>query len=391
MNKRNEITSEYIETLESLKAFKESHKLTFEDLEKLFNYKKSNLIEIFSKNRIVTLDKLKDFIRMTEFYDFAHQEKKKERHLKIDYLDVRLPSMTANQVIEKILRVSDKHMEDVGGLYGFSNRVKFIGRNDVHILYNGDRDTLNCILHLSGSGCRWFEKVLKYETINDWKDFLCRCYDAYAKTNFLRLDLAMDDCDGTLDIPSIVDDIKQQRYVSRFKSFSVETSQKEIVKNNPMVAYTQYCGGKRSEVRFCIYEKAKELFFKHRISSLELSESINRFEIRYLRSKAQAAVRELICGESFIDMFYGTINIYLNLPHNGSFQRFCDYEHSKICLKSVPKDWDIISSLRQAAKQYGSLIETTKRYDPELVKEIFKCYKTSKKVEGYFNSFIGNN
>lgn len=391
MNRRNEITLEYIEILESLKAFKKRHKLTFEELGKLFSCDKSSLVLIFGKSRIVTLDKLNDFIRMTEFYDFAHQEEKKERHLKIDYLDVRLPGMTANQVIEKILQVSDKHMEDVGGLYGFSNRVKFIGRDDVHILYNGDRDTLNCILHLSGSGCRWFEKILKYESINDWKDFLCKCYDPYAKTNFLRLDLAMDDCDGTLDIPSIIDDIKQQRYVSRFKSFSVETSQKEIVKNSPIVAYTQYCGGKRSEVRFCIYEKAKELFFKHKISAPELSESINRFEIRYLRSKAQAAVRELLCGESFIDMFYGTIDIYLYLPKNRSFQRFCDYKNSEICLKSVPKDWDIISALRQAAKQYGSLIETTKRYDPKLVKEIFKGYKTNKKVAGYYNSLKGNN
>ena len=123
MNKRNEITSDYIEILENLKAFKERYKLTFEELEKLFSCDKSSLVLIFNKSRIVTLDKLNEFFSMTEFYDFAHQEDNKERHLKIDYLDVRLPSMTANQVIEKILRVSDRHMEDVGGLYGFSNRV----------------------------------------------------------------------------------------------------------------------------------------------------------------------------------------------------------------------------------------------------------------------------
>ena len=108
MYKKNIASVEYEKILNRLKVFKQQYKLTFEDLEKLFDYKKSNLIAIFGKSRIVALDKLKCFLAETEYYERTYREAA-EQNLIIDYLRIRFDEMSANDVLNKILELPDTH------------------------------------------------------------------------------------------------------------------------------------------------------------------------------------------------------------------------------------------------------------------------------------------
>lgn len=373
MYKKNIASVEYEKILNRLKVFKQQYKLTFEDLEKLFDYKKSNLIAIFGKSRIVALDKLKCFLAETEYYERTYREAA-EQNLIIDYLRIRFDEMSANDVLNKILELPDTHSEDILCFrYGFDHVFKFGGREVITIAYNGDRDTPNCILQLSGDGCRWFENLKHFKNGDDWKRFLLNCYGRGCK--FLRFDLAFNDMQGILNISSMIKDIEAYKYTSKFKSFKPMSEQK-----NGITAHTLYCGSYRSQLSFCIYEKGKELYFKGKLNNPNDSAIINRFEIRYKHEKADCLVEQFLSGFDFVELFYGTINIYLDLPYNCSFKRFLVRSDIKVSFKIEPKPWDINSSLNQMIKQYGVLQKTINTYNSRLIEDKLKDLKVNEKI-----------
>ena len=284
-----------------------------------------------------------------------------------------------------ILKLTDgKHNEIVDyGLYGYSNTFKFGGRNNIIICFNENRDNPNCILQLSGEGCRELEYFSSWKNYSDWLNFFVNSH--HSGGIFKRVDVAYNDCMDILDINSLIYDIDGGRYDSKFSVFRKLKSQKSGIN-----ASTLYCGGNRSDIQFCIYEKSKEQFFKGKTQNLADFDILNRFEIRYKNDRADWFVELLLFGFSVSDIFYETINNYIEFPNNRGWKKFIKETKNQIDFKLKPKNFDYENLLCQIKKQYGKTLRTIYNRDRESYLEILNCNE-NKKLKLYFENSQNNN
>lgn len=109
------------------------------------------------------------------------------------------------------------------------------------------------LLELKGRGCRQFESYLLAQE-RSWYEFFM---DVLMEDGVMkRLDLAINDKTGILNIPHLTEKCRNEECISVFRSFKsyrsgelVRREEKECMGN------TLYIGSLQSEVYFCIYEK----------------------------------------------------------------------------------------------------------------------------------------
>ena len=137
-----------------------------------------------------------------------------------------------------------------------------------------------------------------------------------------RLDLAINDHTGMLDIPELTKKCRNEECVSVFRSFKSYASG-ELVKHEEQdkagMGYTLYIGSLKSEVYFCVYEKSYEQYIKLGIP-IEEAPIKNRFEIRLKDERAYYAVRDLLTYYDAERTAFSIINRYV---------RFVDKEVDK--------------------------------------------------------------
>ncbi|MET1546966.1 replication initiation factor domain-containing protein, partial [Staphylococcus aureus] len=79
-----------------------------------------------------------------------------------------------------------------------------------------------------------------------------------------RLDLAINDKTGILNIPDLAKKCKQEECISVFRSFKNYRSGELVHRDEkPYMGNTLYIGSLKSEVYFCIYEKDYEQYVKN--------------------------------------------------------------------------------------------------------------------------------
>ena len=130
------------------------------------------------------------------------------------------------------------------GAHGYRDRLYW---EQISIFYNGrPGDGIWC--EMSGQGCRAFETFGSgdYDAIFDEI-----CYNS-GQMNLTRLDVAFDDHGGILDIEQICEDVREQRYVSRFRGWMVTHSDG---------GSSVVLGSQKSEILVRIYDKAAERGF----------------------------------------------------------------------------------------------------------------------------------
>jgi len=106
-----------------------------------------------------------------------------------DWLSVSSTVDIPENFIE-FLGLDELEFEEVNGYYGYRNRYYYDGIS-IHYDYRGaDEGERNCLLEISGQGCRVFETYGN----GDWKKLFSRFLsDGY---NITRLDVAYDDHTG---------------------------------------------------------------------------------------------------------------------------------------------------------------------------------------------------
>ena len=225
--------------------------------------------------------------------------------LLIDYFRVRFPTTDALTVIKNVLHIKAKHMlhEDYGK-YGYEEQY-FTGNI---VLLVSSNPVLGVLLELKGKGCRQMEAYLTAEG-RSWFDFMMDCLSAGGVMK--RLDLAINDRAGILNIPMLKEKWKRGEAISYFRGHKGYDSTK---KNGGIVpedtGNTLYVGSTSSEVYFCIYEKAKEQYAKLGID-IEDMEVKNRFEIRLKNERAYHAVADLLTYYDAERTAFSIINRYL--------------------------------------------------------------------------------
>ena len=179
--------------------------------------------------------------------------------LLIDYFRVRFPTTDALKIIRDVLQLKADYMlyEDYGK-YGYESKYVL---GDINIMCSM-QEHLGVLLELKGKGCRQMESYLLAQH-RSWYDFLM---DALVEGGVMkRLDLAINDMAGILDIPELTEKCNREECISVFRSFKSYRSG-ELVRSNEQDRYgmgnTLYIGSLKSEVYFCIYEKDYEQYVK---------------------------------------------------------------------------------------------------------------------------------
>ena len=234
----------------------------------------------------------------------------------LDYVRIRFPTQDVRHVVEDILQLKLDVMihED----YGFYSYAEYYVLGDVFVLTSPDKEK-GTLLELKGKGCRQMESYLLAQH-RSWYDFLM---DALVEGGVMkRLDLAINDMAGILDIPELTEKCNREECISVFRSFKSYRSG-ELVRSNEQDRYgmgnTLYIGSLKSEVYFCIYEKDYEQYKKNDIP-IEDAEVKNRFEIRLKNERAYYAVRDLLVYDNPEHTAFKIINRYI---------RFVDKDDSK--------------------------------------------------------------
>lgn len=231
-----------------------------------------------------------------------------------DYVRIRFPTLDVKHVAEDVLRLRLPYFlhED----YGFYSYTEHYCLGDIFVLVSPELEK-GVLLELKGRGCRQFESYLLAQE-RSWYEFFMDCLVEGGVMK--RLDLAINDKTGILNIPHLTEKCQNEECISVFRSFKsyrsgelVRREEKECMGN------TLYIGSLQSEVYFCIYEKDYEQYRKNNIP-IEDAEVRNRFEIRLKNERAYYALRDLLSYDDPERTAFKIINRYL---------RFVDRDDTK--------------------------------------------------------------
>lgn len=169
-----------------------------------------------------------------------------------DYVRIRFPTQDVKHVVEDILHIKIGYMLHAD--YGFYSYAEHYVYGEIFVLTSPDEEK-GTLLELKGKGCRQFENFLLAQH-RSWYDFLM---DALVDGGVMkRLDLAINDRAGILDIPELTGKCGREECVSKFRSYKSYRSG-ELVQSQEKDRYgmgnTLYIGSMKSEVYFCIYKK----------------------------------------------------------------------------------------------------------------------------------------
>lgn len=231
-----------------------------------------------------------------------------------DYVRIRFPTMDVQHVVEEILQLKLSYFlhED----YGFYSYSEHYALGDIFVLCSHEIDK-GVLVELKGRGCRQFESYLLAQQ-RSWYEFFMDVLVAGGVMK--RLDLAINDKTGILNIPVLTEKCQQEECISVFRSFKSYRSGELVRKEEKeCMGNTLYIGSLQSEVYFCIYEKDYEQYKKNDIP-IEDAEVKNRFEIRLKNERAYYAVRDLLVYDNPEHTAFKIINRYI---------RFVDKDDSK--------------------------------------------------------------
>lgn len=139
--------------------------------------------------------------------------------------------------------ISFEQMEK--GQNGYRSRLMF---ENINILYDG-AENMGCCVNITGQGCRALET---YSRIPDVWLHLFRWIlveENEGDYKITRLDMALDDHTGILDIDVLRDDTDDHHYVSRSRTWEVHYGS---------AGCTIYHGSRKSDMLIRIYDKAAE-------------------------------------------------------------------------------------------------------------------------------------
>ena len=308
-----------------------------------------------------------------------------------DYVRIRFPTLDIGHIIKDILQLNIQYMihEDFGH-YSYTEHY-YIG--DIFVYTSPDEEK-GVLLELKGKGCRQFQSYLLAQE-RSWYDFLM---DALVDGGVMkRLDLAINDHTGMLDIPELTEKCRNEECVSVFRSFKSYASG-ELVKHEEQdkagMGYTLYIGSLKSEVYFCVYEKSYEQYIKLGIP-IEEAPIKNRFEIRLKNERAYYAVRDLLTYYDAERTAFSIINRYVRFVDKEADKKRSDWKLSvrwawfigenrePLKLTTKPEPYTLDRTLRWIQRQVDptlKMLETiTAKTGIDYLKEIRKSTKLTEK------------
>ncbi|WP_341473355.1 MobT family relaxase [Clostridium perfringens] len=287
----------------------------------------------------------------------------------IDYIRIRFPTTDVKYVVNEILKLKLEYMihED----YGFYSYSEHYVIGNIFVLVSQDIEK-GVLIELKGQGCRQYENFLLAQH-RSWYDFLL---DALLAGGVIkRMDLAINDMIGILDIKELTDKCNNEECISVFRSFKSYRSG-ELVRRNEKIGMgnTLYIGSLKSEVYFCIYEKDYEQYVKLDIPIDEVKIK-NRFEIRLKNERAYHAAVDLLANRDAERTTFSIINRYIRFVDreekisrskwktNEDWSYFIGEGREKLKLTTNPEPYDINKTLNWISRQVAPTLKVIKKID----------------------------
>lgn len=219
----------------------------------------------------------------------------------IDYLTIHFFSNHHLKLIEEIIGMPIERFEELDyapkGYLG-----QYVWNQVITIRYSVDDTVKGTVMEFSGQGCKHLAMRLKTAKSN-WQEFFRKVLDYQG--NFTRIDFTLDDFVGSLSIP----ELKRKVTLGHvWTTFQVSESHGGTdITNNESNGETLYLGSKKSQCRFCFYQKDYEQR-KRRGIPLEEAEVKNRFELRYRKEKAQSLAKIISRTHDLTKLFFELLN-----------------------------------------------------------------------------------
>ena len=308
-------------------------------------------------------------VKLTDALDKLNPENPLE--MVLDYVRIRFPTQDVKHIVEDILKIRlDVMIHEDFGFYSYSEHYVL---GDVFVLTSPDEEK-GTLLELKGKGCRQFENFLLAQH-RSWYDFFT---DALCEGGvFKRIDLAINDMAGILDIPELTEKCNHEECISVFRSFKSYRSG-ELVKSKEQDRYgmgnTLYVGSLKSEVYFCIYEKDYEQYVKYEIP-LEDTKIKNRFEIRLKNERAYYAVRDLLTYHDAERTAFDIINRYMRFADkevekrrsewktNERWAYFIGSDRGRLKLTTKPEPYTLTRTLNWISRQVAPTWKVLQQID----------------------------
>lgn len=212
-----------------------------------------------------------------------------------------------------------------------------------------------------------------------------------------RLDLAINDKTGILNIPNLTEKCRQEECISVFRSFKSYRSGELVRKDEKeCMGNTLYIGSLQSEVYFCIYEKDYEQFKKNNIP-IEDADVKNRFEIRLKNERAYYAVRDLLVYDNPERTAFKIINRYIRFVDkddtkprsdwklNEEWAWFIGSNREQLKLTTKPEPYSFQRTLNWLSHQVAPTLKVAMKLDEinqtQIIKEILDNAKLTERHE----------
>lgn len=309
--------------------------------------------------------------------------------LLIDYVRIRFPTTNAKKIVEEILRLKFSYMlNEEYAFYGYQEQFVM---GDIVVMLSNDEEK-GVLLELKGRGCRQFESFLLAQS-RSWYDFFIDCLAVGGVMK--RLDLAINDRTGILDIRELTKKCQNEECISLFRSFKSYGSGELVRKQEKEgMGETLYIGSVKSEVYFCLYQKDYEQLMKLGIP-LEEAEIKNRFEIRLKNERALFAVRDLIRYRNVERTAFSIINRYLRFAEKDETKRrsqwqtderwawFIGKNRQELRLTTEPEPYTLERTIRWIGRQVAPTLKMAQILDQindtTIIKDIIKRAELSKR------------
>lgn len=220
----------------------------------------------------------------------------------IDYLTIHFFSNQHLKLIEAIIGMPIERFEELD--YAPKGYIgQYVWNQVITIRYSIDDTVKGTVMEFSGQGCKHLAMRLKTAKSN-WQEFFRKVLDYQG--NFTRIDFTLDDFVGSLSIPELKRKVITLGHV--WTTFQVSESHGGTdITNNESNGETLYLGSKKSQCRFCFYQKDYEQR-KRRGIPLEETEVKNRFELRYRKEKAQSLAKIISKTYDLTKLFFELLN-----------------------------------------------------------------------------------
>ena len=289
----------------------------------------------------------------------------------LDYVRIRFPTPDVIHVVEDILKLRfDVMIHEDFGFYSYAEHYVL---GDVFVLTSPDKEK-GTLLELKGKGCRQMECYLLAQE-RSWYDFMLDCMTAGGVMK--RLDLAINDKAGILDIPKLKEKYKAGECISYFrmqKDYSgTEKCGSDLPKNT---GETLYLGSTSSELYMCAYQKNYEQYVKNG-TEIEDTEIKNRFEIRMKNERAYYAVVDLLTYRDAERTAFSIINHYVRFVDreddkpksqwitNDDWAWFVGENREPIRLTTKPEPYTLQKALHWLQRQVAPTIKMVQALDRE--------------------------